>query len=257
MILTHLALGNNSWQANVFVFSVEKERKIAVVQPEKQWVWEDGWALMKHYFLTPKFGHSTAEPHLKHHLLTRSSSRWLASQRQVSWQVPGLLIGPHGAIFPICRLMYVCGCAGAGNGKYCCPKIYFNHRCFSGPYLNKGRIAELPQFIGPGNCVLVLKEVSKRGPLLVKAKTQWQSTWKEREIHGCKPLFWGLCVCVSEWLNLVFEIWLIIPSSAVVSLQCFQMLLRLCCIDQHHCQDFLIFTIETRLKRDDSCIYSA
>uniref|UniRef100_A0A3P8V0W3 Scm like with four mbt domains 1 n=1 Tax=Cynoglossus semilaevis TaxID=244447 RepID=A0A3P8V0W3_CYNSE len=46
-----------------------------------------------------------------------------------------------------------------GNGKYCCPKIYFNHRCFSGPYLNKGRIAELPQFIGPGNCVLVLKEV--------------------------------------------------------------------------------------------------
>uniref|UniRef100_A0A8C7ZDV0 Scm like with four mbt domains 1 n=1 Tax=Oryzias sinensis TaxID=183150 RepID=A0A8C7ZDV0_9TELE len=37
--------------------------------------------------------------------------------------------------------------------------IYFNHRCFSGPYLNKGRIAELPQFIGPGNCVLVLKEV--------------------------------------------------------------------------------------------------
>ncbi|XP_061146220.1 scm-like with four MBT domains protein 1 isoform X1 [Syngnathus typhle] len=49
--------------------------------------------------------------------------------------------------------------AGQGNGKYCCPKIYFNHRCFSGPYLNKGRIAELPQFIGPGNCVLVIKEV--------------------------------------------------------------------------------------------------
>uniref|UniRef100_A0A673ZRP9 Scm like with four mbt domains 1 n=1 Tax=Salmo trutta TaxID=8032 RepID=A0A673ZRP9_SALTR len=46
-----------------------------------------------------------------------------------------------------------------GNGKYCCPKIYFNHRCFSGPYLNKGRIAELPQCVGPGNCVLVLKEV--------------------------------------------------------------------------------------------------
>uniref|UniRef100_A0A8C7LSL2 Scm like with four mbt domains 1 n=1 Tax=Oncorhynchus mykiss TaxID=8022 RepID=A0A8C7LSL2_ONCMY len=50
-------------------------------------------------------------------------------------------------------------CTGQGNGKYCCPKIYFNHRCFSGPYLNKGRIAELPQCVGPGNCVLVLKEV--------------------------------------------------------------------------------------------------
>ncbi|CAB1315087.1 unnamed protein product [Coregonus sp. 'balchen'] len=46
----------------------------------------------------------------------------------------------------------------AANGKYSCPKIYFNHRCFSGPYLNNGRIAELPQSIGPGNCVLVLKE---------------------------------------------------------------------------------------------------
>ncbi|KAG2470416.1 SMBT1 protein, partial [Polypterus senegalus] len=48
---------------------------------------------------------------------------------------------------------------GLSNGKYYCPKIYFNHRCFSGPYLNKGRIAELPRSVGPGNCALVLKEV--------------------------------------------------------------------------------------------------
>lgn len=60
--------------------------------------------------------------------------------------------------------MFVCPHTGQGNGKYCCPKIYFNHRCFSGPYLNKGRIAELPQFIGPGNCVLVLKEVREASP---------------------------------------------------------------------------------------------
>ncbi|XP_037701350.1 scm-like with four MBT domains protein 2 isoform X3 [Choloepus didactylus] len=45
------------------------------------------------------------------------------------------------------------------NGKYCCPQLFINHRCFSGPYLNKGRIAELPQSVGPGKCVLVLKEV--------------------------------------------------------------------------------------------------
>ncbi|CAH2275540.1 scm-like with four MBT domains 2 isoform X1 [Pelobates cultripes] len=45
------------------------------------------------------------------------------------------------------------------NGKYCCPRLFINHRCFSGPYLNKGRIAELPQAVGPGKCVLVLKEV--------------------------------------------------------------------------------------------------
>uniref|UniRef100_A0A671VBQ3 Scm like with four mbt domains 1 n=1 Tax=Sparus aurata TaxID=8175 RepID=A0A671VBQ3_SPAAU len=67
----------------------------------------------------------------------------MASQSETGeWCVSGLIKGFH-----------------TGNGKYCCPKIYFNHRCFSGPYLNKGRIAELPQFIGPGNCVLVLKEV--------------------------------------------------------------------------------------------------
>lgn len=48
---------------------------------------------------------------------------------------------------------------GAANGRYCCSKIYVNHRCFSGPYLNKGRIAELPQAVGPGKCTLVLKEL--------------------------------------------------------------------------------------------------
>ncbi|XP_075826459.1 scm-like with four MBT domains protein 2 isoform X2 [Microtus pennsylvanicus] len=48
---------------------------------------------------------------------------------------------------------------GTVNGKYCCPQLFVNHRCFSGPFLNKGRIAELPQSVGPGKCVLVLKEV--------------------------------------------------------------------------------------------------
>lgn len=49
--------------------------------------------------------------------------------------------------------------ADAANGRYCCSKIFVNHRCFSGPYLNKGRIAELPQAVGPGKCTLVLKEL--------------------------------------------------------------------------------------------------
>ncbi|XP_069375725.1 scm-like with four MBT domains protein 2 isoform X1 [Paralichthys olivaceus] len=48
---------------------------------------------------------------------------------------------------------------GSANGRYCCSKIFVNHRCFSGPYLNKGRIAELPQAVGPGKCTLVLKEL--------------------------------------------------------------------------------------------------
>ncbi|KAM9824732.1 scm-like with four MBT domains protein 2 [Neosynchiropus ocellatus] len=48
---------------------------------------------------------------------------------------------------------------GSANGRYCCSRIFVNHRCFSGPYLNKGRIAELPQSVGPGKCTLVLKEL--------------------------------------------------------------------------------------------------
>lgn len=45
------------------------------------------------------------------------------------------------------------------NGDCWCPKIYFNHKCFSGPYLSKGRIAELPKCVGPGPIELVMKEV--------------------------------------------------------------------------------------------------
>lgn len=40
-----------------------------------------------------------------------------------------------------------------------CPKIYFNHKCFTGPYLSKGKIALLPKSVGPGPITLVLKEV--------------------------------------------------------------------------------------------------
>lgn len=66
------------------------------------------------------------------------------------------------------RISRLCLSAAQGNGKYSCPKIFFNHLCFSGPYLNKGRIAELPQSIGPGNCVLVLKEVRERAAHIYK-----------------------------------------------------------------------------------------
>ncbi|XP_054258625.1 scm-like with four MBT domains protein 1 isoform X2 [Macrosteles quadrilineatus] len=40
-----------------------------------------------------------------------------------------------------------------------CPKIYFNHTCFSGPFLSKNRLAGLPRHVGPGPVVLVMKEV--------------------------------------------------------------------------------------------------
>lgn len=45
------------------------------------------------------------------------------------------------------------------QSKAWCPRIYFNHRCFSGPLLSKGRLAELPKQVGPGPISLVMKEV--------------------------------------------------------------------------------------------------
>ncbi|GFU73929.1 scm-like with four MBT domains protein 1 [Trichonephila clavipes] len=51
------------------------------------------------------------------------------------------------------------------SGQQCkswCPKIYFNHRCFTGPLLSKSRLAELPQAIGPGPLHLVIQEVIYR-----------------------------------------------------------------------------------------------
>ncbi|CAJ0932788.1 unnamed protein product, partial [Ranitomeya imitator] len=73
----------------------------------------------------------------------------------------------------------------ASNGKYLCPKIYFNHRCFSGPYLNKGRIAELPKSVGPGNCVLVLKEVLS---LVINAAYKPSRVLRELELQD-EPLW--------------------------------------------------------------------
>lgn len=37
--------------------------------------------------------------------------------------------------------------------------IYFNHKCFTGPSLSKGKICSLPQYVGPGPFRLVMEEV--------------------------------------------------------------------------------------------------
>uniref|UniRef100_A0A8C2ZLW4 Scm like with four mbt domains 2 n=1 Tax=Cyclopterus lumpus TaxID=8103 RepID=A0A8C2ZLW4_CYCLU len=60
---------------------------------------------------------------------------------------------------PVCQKQKQIAVVQPEKHRYCCSKIFVNHRCFSGPYLNKGRIAELPQAVGPGKCTLVLKEL--------------------------------------------------------------------------------------------------
>lgn len=125
-----------------------------------------GLSLEINVILWLSFHYCTAELPLSLHHQMLSSSRWQTSPRQVStshrrsfksWCIGGVCNMKQVHIYLFYLMLWTY--SGQGNGKYCCPKIYFNHRCFSGPYLNKGRIAELPQFIGPGNCVLVLKEV--------------------------------------------------------------------------------------------------
>ncbi|XP_022104927.1 scm-like with four MBT domains protein 1 [Acanthaster planci] len=60
-------------------------------------------------------------------------------------------------------------------------KVFFNHKCFSGPYLSKGRIAELPKAVGPGIVVLVLREVLS---LLINAAYKPPRVLKELEIES-------------------------------------------------------------------------
>lgn len=45
------------------------------------------------------------------------------------------------------------------NEKTMLIRIYFNHKCFTGPSLSKGKICSLPQYIGPGPLNLVMEEV--------------------------------------------------------------------------------------------------
>ncbi|GFR75003.1 Scm-like with four MBT domains protein 1, partial [Elysia marginata] len=63
------------------------------------------------------------------------------------------------------------------------PQIYINHRCFSGPYLSKGRIAELPRSVGPGPLTLVMKEVLS---MLINTAYKSSRVLRELQLEG-KP----------------------------------------------------------------------
>ncbi|GFN93457.1 scm-like with four mbt domains protein 1 [Plakobranchus ocellatus] len=63
------------------------------------------------------------------------------------------------------------------------PQIFINHRCFSGPYLSKGRIAELPRSVGPGPLTLVMKEVLG---MLINTAYKSSRVLRELQLEG-KP----------------------------------------------------------------------
>ncbi|NXI08266.1 SMBT2 protein, partial [Irena cyanogastra] len=115
-----------------------------IVDVESMDIFPVGWCEANAYNLTPP-----------HKAVFRRKRRIgvVQPEKQLPSTVPVEKI-PHD-LCPVPQL----DTTGTINGRYCCPQLYINHRCFSGPYLNKGRIAELPQSVGPGKCVLVLKEV--------------------------------------------------------------------------------------------------
>ena len=68
-----------------------------------------------------------------------------------------------------------------GKNSSWCPKIYFNHKCFSGPFLSKGRIAELPKCVGPGPVTLVMKEVLS---MLINVAYKSSRVLRELQLEG-------------------------------------------------------------------------
>ncbi|XP_077295984.1 scm-like with four MBT domains protein 2 [Arctopsyche grandis] len=40
-----------------------------------------------------------------------------------------------------------------------CDRIYFNYKCYSGPFLSKNKLSQLPKHVGPGPLSLVIREV--------------------------------------------------------------------------------------------------
>jgi hypothetical protein len=65
-----------------------------------------------------------------------------------------------------------------------CPKIYFNHKCFTGPFLSKGKLAQLPKTVGPGPVTLVLREVLS---MLISVAYKSRQVLKELQCEGSLP----------------------------------------------------------------------
>uniref|UniRef100_A0A3Q3WIU6 SAM domain-containing protein n=1 Tax=Mola mola TaxID=94237 RepID=A0A3Q3WIU6_MOLML len=120
---------------------VPKPQSECIVDVESMDIFPVGWCEANAYPLTPP---------LKPVCQKQKKIAVVQPEKQISFNV---------CYFRLIPLLISFSNTGSANGKYCCSKIFVNHRCFSGPYLNKGRIAELPQAVGPGKCTLVLKEL--------------------------------------------------------------------------------------------------
>ncbi|CAB3367361.1 Hypothetical predicted protein [Cloeon dipterum] len=92
-----------------------------------------------------------------------------------------------------------------------CPKIYFNHKCFTGPYLSKGKIALLTKFVGPGPITLVLKEVLS---LLISTAYKSRQVLKELTCKGKVPANMHVQMLKAKLKTAIFSANVAIATSA-------------------------------------------
>ena len=94
-----------------------------------------------------------------------------------------------------------------------CPRIYFNHLCYSASFLSKPRLQSLPKFIGSGPVRLVMREVLSR---LIGASFKSGAVLKKLEIseeRKRRPDYW-LETMKGKSRVLVLQADLEIPSKA-------------------------------------------
>uniref|UniRef100_A0A3P9PYQ8 Scm like with four mbt domains 2 n=1 Tax=Poecilia reticulata TaxID=8081 RepID=A0A3P9PYQ8_POERE len=120
---------------------VLQPRSECIVDVESMDVFPVGWCEANSYPLTPPLRPACQK------------------QKKIAVVQPEKQSAPPAEAPPAIACQPVAMDTAAANGRYCCSRVFVNHRCFSGPYLNKGRIAELPRAVGPGKCSLVLKEL--------------------------------------------------------------------------------------------------
>ncbi|KAG7310346.1 hypothetical protein JYU34_003119 [Plutella xylostella] len=62
-----------------------------------------------------------------------------------------------------------------------CDRIYFNYKCYAGPYISRNKLSQLPKHVGPGPLSLVLKEVLNK---IISASYKPAKLLKDWETEG-------------------------------------------------------------------------
>ncbi|XP_067002533.2 scm-like with four MBT domains protein 1 [Anabrus simplex] len=95
--------------------------------------------------------------------------------------------------------------------SFWCPKIYFNHKCFSGPFLSKSKLAQLPKAVGPGPVTLVMREVLT---MLISVAYKSSRVLKELQADGKPEAGLHLEVLKAKYKNNTYRASVAVVTSA-------------------------------------------